>query len=116
MHRFKEFEFWKKSRELNKEIYLITNAFPDVEKFGLISQLRSASVSISSNIAEGCSRRSYKDFYRFLEIAIGSAYEVESQLLLALDLEFIEEKEQLTLVNKIETIVKMMSKYMSTLK
>jgi four helix bundle protein len=116
MHRFKELEFWKISRELNKEIYLITRDFPVQEKFGLISQIRRASISISSNIAEGCSRRSNNDFYRFLEIAMGSAYELESQIILATDLNFMTEKDQEIVLNKLESIVKMMSKFMSTLK
>lgn len=116
MHRFKELEFWKKSRELNKEIYLQTESFPDVEKFGLISQIRRCSVSISANIAEGCSRRSKKDFYRFLEIALGSAYELESHLILAQDLKFINEENQTLLSERINEIIKMMSKFMSTLK
>lgn len=116
MHRFKELEFWKKSRELNKEVYLTTDVFPDEEKFGLINQMRRASVSISANIAEGCSRRSNKDLYRFLEIALGSAYELESHLLLAYDLKFINEESQIELSERINSIVKMMSKFMSTLK
>lgn len=116
MHKFKEFEFWKKSRIFNKEIYFITKRFPDDEKFGFISQLRRASVSISSNIAEGSSRRSDKDFYRFLEIALGSAYEVDSLLILSFDLDFISEIEQVELSDKLDSIIKMMSKFMSTLK
>ena len=116
MHRFKELEFWKKSRELNKEIYLITRDFPEQEKFGLISQIRRASISMSSNIAEGCSHRSNNDFYRFLEIAMGSAYEIESQIILATDLNFMTENDQEIVLNKLESIVKMMSKFMSTLK
>lgn len=116
MHKFKEFEFWKKSRIFNKEIYFITKKFPEEEKFGFISQFRRASLSISSNIAEGSSRRSDKDFYRFLEMALGSAYEVDSQLILASDLEFISENEQIELSNNLDSIIKMMSKFMSTLK
>ena len=116
MHKFKEFEFWKKSRIFNKEIYLITKKFPEEEKFVFISQLRRASLSISSNIAEGSSRRSDKDFYRFLEMALGSAYEVDSQLMLASDLEFISENDQIEFSNNLDSIIKMMSKFMSTLK
>lgn len=116
MHKFKELEFWIKSRELNKEIYLITGKFPENEKFGLVSQLRRASISISSNIAEGCSRRSNKDFYRFLEFSMGSAYEIEAQIILATDLNFITEEEQTGILTKLESIIKMMSKFMSTLK
>ena len=88
MHRFKELEIWKKSRKFCSEIYSATADFPADEKFGLTNQLRRASVSIPSNIAEGSSRNSQKDFSRFLEIAIGSAYEIETQLIIASDLVF----------------------------
>ena len=67
--KFKELTVYKKAFSLAMEIFEMTKLFPDVEKYGLISQIRRASVSISSNIAEGSSRRSDKDFYRFLEIA-----------------------------------------------
>ena len=83
MHRFKELEIWKKSRVFCNEIYEVTAQFPDTEKFGLTNQLRRASVSIPSNIAEGASRKSNKDFSRFLEIALGSCYEIETQLLIS---------------------------------
>ncbi|WP_417195669.1 four helix bundle protein [Bizionia sp.] len=89
MHRFKDLEVWKKSRLFCVEIYSITSKFPESEKFGLSNQLRRASVSIPSNIAEGSSRHSNKDFTRFLQIAIGSAYEIETKLLIASDLNFI---------------------------
>lgn len=116
MHRYKDFEFWKQSRILNKEIYLVTAKFPDEEKFGLISQIRRASVSISFNIAEGCSRRSNKDLYRFLEISLGSAYEVDTGLVLAYDLNFISEEELNNLSFKLDSIIRMMSKFMSTVR
>ncbi|WP_430409092.1 four helix bundle protein [Kordia sp.] len=89
MHRFKELQVWKSSRIFCKSIYEITASFPNEEKFGLVSQLRRANVSIASNIAEGAFRRSNKDFYRFLEIAIGSTYEIKTQLLIATDLDFM---------------------------
>lgn len=92
MHRLKDLEIWKQSRILCTDIYSVTSDFPDAEKFGLTNQLRRASVSIPSNIAEGASRSSGKDFSRFLEIAIGSAYEVETQLLISSDLGFIDEQ------------------------
>jgi four helix bundle protein len=62
MHRYKDFKFWQQSRVFCKEIYLVTSSFPDEEKFGLVSQLRRAVVSVASNIAEGASRKSNKDF------------------------------------------------------
>ena len=116
MHRYKELKFWQLSRTFCKDIYIITKSFPSDEKFGLISQLRRASVSIPSNIAEGASRTSNKDFARFLRISLGSCYEIETQLLISFDLGFIQEKELEILQNILEQIIKMMSKFTSTLK
>jgi len=116
MHRFKELEIWKKSRKFCSEIYNVTADFPTDEKFGLTNQLRRASVSIPSNIAEGSSRNYQKDFSRFLEIAIGSAYEIETQLLIASDLGFLKEENLKNLINNIEEIIKMTSRFRATLK
>ena len=115
MHRSKELKFWKYSRAFCKEIYTITATFPADEKFGLVSQLRRTTVSIASNIAEGASRKSNKDFSRFLTIALGSCYEVETQLLISNDLEFISDKQNEELQEKLDSIIKMMSKFKSTL-
>jgi four helix bundle protein len=116
MHRFKDLEIWKKSREFCSDIYELTSSFPDSEKFGLTNQLRRASVSIPSNVAEGCSRKSNKDFSRFLEISIGSMYEIETQLLIACDLKFISIEELNRHIEKLSSIIKMTSKFKSTLK
>lgn len=116
MHQFKELIIWKKSRQFCSTIYLITSTFPLEEKFGLTNQLRRACVSIPSNIAEGSSRNSNKDFGRFLEIAIGSAYEIETQLLIASDLGFLEIEIQEKLTNQLEEIIKMLSRFKSSLK
>ncbi|MEO8236674.1 MAG: four helix bundle protein [Flavobacterium sp.] len=115
MHRFKDLEIWKLSRKFCSEIYIITSDFPDSEKFGLINQLRRASVSIPSNIAEGCSRSSNKDFSRFLEIAIGSIFEIETQLLIAFDLGYINQLKLDELCFNLDKIVKMTSKFKTTL-
>jgi len=115
MHRFKDLEIWKRSRPFCSSIYKITSKFPDSEKFGLTNQLRKASVSIPSNIAEGSSRHSNKDFSRFLQIAIGSAYEIETQLLIAFDLKFISEIELNNLISELQEIIKMTSRFKSTL-
>lgn len=80
MHNFKELNIWTKSIDLSVAIYELTKNFPDAEKFGLTSQIRRCAVSIPSNIAEGSSRSSNKDFARFLQIALGSAFELETQL------------------------------------
>ncbi len=115
MHRFKDLEIWKKSRFFCSSIYEITSKFPESEKFGLTNQLRRASVSIPSNIAEGSSRNSNKDFSRFLQITLGSAYEIETQLLIAFDLGFIEKEELDNLLSALDSIIKMTSKFKSTL-
>ncbi|MEZ0183338.1 four helix bundle protein [Flavobacterium oncorhynchi] len=115
MHQFKELLIWKKSRLFCSKIYSITSTFPNDEKFGIINQLRRAAVSIPSNIAEGSSRNSNKDFARFLEIVIGSAYEVETQLLISSDLGFLNEENTTELINMLEEITKMTSRFRATL-
>jgi len=115
MHRYKDLKFWQLGREFCSEIYSITTVFPENEKFGLVSQLRRASVSVVSNIAEGASRKSNKDFSRFLIMALGSCYEIDTQLLISTDLKFISDDEHKLLHAKLESIVKMMSKFISTL-
>lgn len=83
MRNFREYEAWQKGMVLTKNIYLLTATFPSTEAYGLSSQLQRAAVSIPSNIAEGAGRESSTEFAHFLDIALGSSYEVETQLLLA---------------------------------
>lgn len=82
MHNFKELNVWKKSMDLVVDVYSISDTLPNSEKFNLVSQLNRCAVSVSSNIAEGAGRNSKKEFQRFLNIATGSSYELETQLLL----------------------------------
>ena len=103
-YSFEKLEVWQISKSFNKSIYLITYDFPKDERFGLISQIRRASVSISSNIAEGSSRFHKNDQARFYQIAFGSAIEVLNQLILANDLGFVSEEKLIELrmvINKI---------------
>ena len=86
---------------------MFTKDLPDEEKFGLTSQMRRASVSIPSNIAEETGRRTNKEFDRFLDIAIGSAYELETQLILCLDLGFVSQKKFVELEEKIQEVERM---------
>lgn len=116
MHRYKDLEIWKLSRKFCVSIYAQTSNFPESEKFGLVSQLRRVSVSVPSNISEGCSRKSNKDFSRFLEIAIGSCYEIETQILIATDLDFINKETSIVILNELNKIIQMTSKFKSTLK
>lgn len=88
-YSFEKLDVWQKARTYVKTIYQLTESFPDNEKFGLISQLRRASISIVSNIAEGTSRSSLKDQIHFTEMAYGSAIETYCQLIISLDLGFI---------------------------
>jgi len=89
---FENLEAWKEARKLNLLIYRITKQFPNDERYGLVSQLRRASVSVSSNISEGNSRFSPNDKARFFEISYGSLMEVLNQLILSLDLGYISEE------------------------
>ena len=107
MHNFKELKVWQKSRVLTTEIYNLTRKFPKDERFGLVSQMDRAVVSISSNIAEGSGRVSNKDFRRFLNYSLGSAYELETQIILSNDLQFISEKDYLVISEKIIEVQKM---------
>ena len=81
-------EVWKRSLHFVTKIYKITAKYPNEEKFGLVSQMRRAAVSIPSNIAEGAARNSKKEFINFLHIAQGSAAELETQILISRNLEF----------------------------
>lgn len=106
---FEKLEVWKESALLVKNIYKITDSFPTSEKYGLISQLRRASISISSNLAEGTSRNTNKDKAHFSTIAYSSTMEVLNQLILAKELNFVLEDEYLDLRNQIYKISNMIN-------
>ena len=85
MHKVEELIIWKKAINLAKSVYLLSNELPNEEKFGLISQIKRCSISIPSNIAEGAGRNSKKEFKYFLSVANGSAYELQTQLILLVE-------------------------------
>ena len=85
----KDLEVWKKSMDLVSNIYKITESFPNKELYGLTNQIRRAAVSIPSNIAEGAARNSKKEFIQFLYIALGSLSELETQIIIANRLEYL---------------------------
>ncbi len=89
---------------LSKKVYVVTKQFPIEEKFGIISQIQRATVSIASNIAEGAGRGTDKDFVHFLNIALGSAFEVETQILLSKELDYIREEEMQTIIEDLHVI------------
>jgi four helix bundle protein len=86
---YKSLLVWKKSMELVKKVYELTNTFPEIEKFGLFYQTRRSAISIPSNIAEGQARNSTKEFIRFLSVAKGSLAELDTQIILAKELNYI---------------------------
>lgn len=91
-HNFKELIVWQKARILVVDVYKITRSFPSEEKYALTSQIKRSVISISSNIAEGAGRSTDKDFAHFLDIALGSSNELESQIINATDLEFVSKE------------------------
>ena len=89
---YTDLEVWKTSRELVRTVYILTKEFPKEELYGLTNQMRRSAVSIPSNIAEGCGRRTSSDTIQFLHISRGSLFELETQLYLALDQSYIKEE------------------------
>ena len=100
-------EVWKRSLDFVTKIYKVTTKFPNEEKFGLVSQMRRAAVSIPSNIAEGAARNSKKEFINFLHIAQGSASELETQIYISANLSFISKDQTDPLLQELEEISKM---------
>jgi four helix bundle protein len=103
-YSFEKLSVWQNSRELTKAIYLLTAKFPADEKFGLVSQMRRAVISVSSNIAEGSSRKTNKDQAHFYTTAYSSLVELLNQLILSKDIEFIHDEKYLELRKQIELI------------
>jgi four helix bundle protein len=116
MRDFRKLDIWKHSIDLVKEVYLLSEKLPSEEKFGLRSQITRAAVSIPSNIAEGCGRNSEIEFKRFLEIAIGSLFELETQLIISKELGFIEPEALVIVFENIEKEAKMINSLISKIK
>ena len=115
MKDFKDLVVWQKAHALTLAIYKLTLRFPKHEMYGLTSQLRRAAASIPANIAEGCGRRSDREFKRFLQIARGSASELEYHLLLARDLLFLPATDHRTAQAAIAEVQKMLTALVKTL-
>jgi len=114
--KYIELDVWKNARELVKVIYDLTKKFPKDETFGLMNQLRRCSVSVPSNIAEGCGRQHSKDSIQFFYVARGSLYELETQLYLSLDLNYISEDEVKICLDKVEVSQKLLSGFINYFK
>lgn len=103
-YSFEKLDVWVEAKNFTKQIYTVTSHFPDSEKFGLTSQLRGASVSIASNIAEGSTRSSFKEQAHFSTIAFGSGVEVLNQLIIAFELNFLSQETYINLRTMLESI------------
>lgn len=116
MNKFKELKIWQDSIDLAVDIYKLTKLFPSEEKFGLVSQINRCVISISSNIAEGAGRNNEKEFRQFLGIALGSACELESQLIVSNRLKLISEEEIKKQTDKLLHIQNMINKLIKSIK
>ena len=108
MQDFTKLKVGQKAHNFTVNLYRITSSFPKEERFGLTNQIRRASISIESNLSEGCGRNGDKEFSRFIDIAQGSAYEVRCQLFIARDLEFLSVDSFKLLLDKIDEVSRMM--------
>ena len=105
---YRDLEVWQKSMVLAKEVYQVTSSFPTDEKFGLTNQMRRAAVSIPSNLAEGHARSGTQEFKHFISIAIGSVAELETQILLSVELGYLNRDRENDLLVELDTIGKML--------
>jgi len=115
MHNFRQLQIWKEGMAIAKTVYSLMNDLPSVERFGLISQILRCAVSVPSNIAEGSSRSSNKEYAHFLSISLGSLFELETQILLSVDLGFLAFKNLESLLNEIIQLQKKISTFKKTL-
>jgi four helix bundle protein len=116
MKDFRKLLVWQKSHQMTVEIYQITAFFPKGEMYGLTNQIRRAAVSVSANIAEGCGRGSDSELARFLQISMGSASELEYHLLLARDINYLENEKHESIELKVIEIKRMLSSFINRLK
>ncbi|MBL7929804.1 MAG: four helix bundle protein [Bacteroidia bacterium] len=115
MHNFRNLKVWQKAIELSTKIYSLTKNFPAEEKFGIISQIRRAAVAIASNIAEGAGRNSEKEFCYFLQVSLGSSYEMETQIVIAGNLNFLNDEAFNDTIISITEIKRMISGFQKSM-
>jgi four helix bundle protein len=115
MHDFRKLQVWQRSRELAVSIDRVTRQFPRADHGVVASQLRRAALSIPANIAEGCGKSSRKETMRFLQIAAGSAHEVENHLLIAADLGYLAKATSEQKLGELKTIQRMLGALMRKL-
>ena len=116
MRNFRTWDMYKDGMDLVIDIYKLTKTLPEVEKYGLSSQIRRAAVSIVNNIAEGAAKSSSKDFHRFLEMSLGSAFEVETLLKLIQELEYSTPTIIKDLIEKIDSLEKRINAFIQKIR
>lgn len=116
MKNFRKLQIWERSHKITLEVYRLTREFPKSETYGLVTQMRRSVSSIPTNIAEGCGRNTEKDFARFLDNAMGSASELEYQLILAHDLEYISLEAYETTNRELTEIKRMLNAFIQKLR
>jgi four helix bundle protein len=116
MRNFRKWDVYNYAKQLSVALYQLTNSFPESEKFGLMSQIRRASVSIVANIAEGAGRKTEKDFQHFLYTALGSAFEVEALLDISSELKLIDKASTLEVLALLEIVQKQLNSFIKKLK
>ncbi len=112
----KDLIVWKESIDFVKLVYLNTQNFPKEEKYGIVSQIRRAAISIPSNLAEGCGRRSPNELIQFLYYALGSCSEIETQLIISKELDFLTLKDFDILIQKNTSIIRMLTALLNSIK
>ncbi len=116
MRDFTQLKVWERSHRLTLAVYKATAAFPKEEQYGLKSQIRRSCVSVPANIAEGCGRGSNADLARFLQMALGSASELQYHLLLARDLSFLDSRDFKRLTEDVTEIKRMLTSFIENLR
>lgn len=116
MKTFRDLIIWQKAMTLVTNCYKSTNSFPKEEQFGLTSQLKRCSISIPSNIAEGFGRGTNKEYYRFLNIAMGSLFEFQTQIEIAYNLEYISQADFNSIYEDSREVERMLSSFMNKIK
>jgi four helix bundle protein len=116
MKSYKELEVWKQSVDLTTELYKLTSRFPDTERYGLTSQIRRAAVSVAANVAEGWGRGSTREYIQFLTVARGSLMELETHLIIACNLHFLNADELATVSKPVQDIEKMLNRLITLLR
>ena len=109
METHKDLLVWQKSIAFVTAIYNLTKSFPKEELYCIVSQIRRAAVSIPSNMAEGCARRNTKEYIQFLYVSLGSAAELETQLIISSNLGYINENDNQNILKNLEEIIRMIT-------